>query len=868
MNPAHIALSTSPLTRRARVLRAARRSHRALLPIFLGSCALPAIQAHAQTPPTQAATPPANPAGKLRATAAKTPAIVLPATTARATAPTVDAPRAGEMSIREQNRIAVQAASANTANSTATPSIIPQVDGAAKAASARSANSTVAPSMILRLGSVTKAASSVGASSVATSSATASSATASSATSPSDGAKIIVRANAQLTPPATINTSVRIAQLRPKDTEAPATPPETGPEGLKVPVGPEIPNNGTPGAPPPDTSTAPPRVTPAPGAPILDTTPEPPALVGNVTAAEGREISEVRVVGSRVVPADTILAQVKLQRGAAFSSRQAQLDLARIEQLGFFATTQAQVAPDLSDPNKIVLTYIVVENRVITGFEFANNSALKAEEITPILTSKVGTVLNRNSIRADVTAIQKLYSDKGFAVVVQDAQQTNEGKLVFNFSEAVISKVNVVGLKKTRESLVRSQIRIKPGDTFSAAKMRQDLNRLYDTNFFDSVDPRVDDDPTQSGAVIVNFVFREKRTGQFQVGVGFDSRSKLSGFLTLSESNLRGSGQRGFASVEAGSQRNFELGTGNPFIGPKNASYDVSVYRRSIFRQPNSLQRLLVNVTNPDGTITDSQGNTIVIPSNGTLQEQRTGGRINFTKPLDYDRRRTLIFGYRNENAKARITSFNSDSLTPTEVNNLADISPLLSSGTVSAASVGFLRDSRDLRIDPSSGGRESIVLEQAFKLLGGNLNFTKLDLDLRRYFPIIRGERLGAPAKLVFAGRVVLGRSVNQLPIFEQYYIGGTDTVRGYNTEQQYGDNQLYGNAELRYRFQQKITGVLFADSGTAYGGNFSSGRDINLLSSFGVGVRLVTPIGPIRLDYGIGRDGGRTHFGIGSTF
>ena len=655
-----------------------------------------------------------------------------------------------------------------------------------------------------------------------------------------------VRANAQMTPPVVINTSVRLAQLQPKDTEAPATPRETGPGGLQVPVGPEIPNNGTPAAPPPDTTNPPPRVSPPAGAPVLDTSPDAPALIGDVPAAEGREISDVRVVGSRVVPADTILAQVKLQRGAAFSSRQAQLDLGRINQLGFFAATQAQVAPDLNDPNKIVLTYIVVENRVITGFEFTNNTALKPEVITPVITSKVGTVLNRNMVAADVAAIQKLYTDKGFAVVIKSAQQTEDGKLVFDFSEAVISKVNVVGLRKTRESLVRRQIRIKEGDTFDAAKMRQDLNRLYDTNFFDAVDPRVDDDPNQAGAVIVNFVFREKRTGQFQVGVGFDSRSKLSGFLTLSESNLRGTGQRGFASIEAGSQRNFELGTGNPFIGDKNASYDVSIYRRSIFREPRLLQNVGVNASDTF-----------------SYEEQRTGGRLNFTRPLDYDRRRTLIFGYRNERAELRQRDRNGIS-TPVTGAGAA----LASSGTISAASVGFLRDSRDLRIDPSSGGRESLVLEQAFKFLGGNTNFTKLDLDLRRYFPVIAGERIGAPAKLVFAGRVVLGRSINQLPAFEQYYIGGTETVRGYNVDQQFGDNQIYGNAELRYRFQQKITGVLFADSGTAYGGRFSSGRDVDFLSSVGVGVRLVTPIGPIRLDYGIGRDGGRTHFGIGSTF
>ena len=802
MNSAHIAPFTALSTHRLRRVRAARR---ALLPLFVGSCALPLASAHAQTSPIQPVST------KAKATAAQTPPILLvPVALAQPT-----------LSLPTHNAVASKIAA---------PVRVVNDNGAPEAVA-----SAVAPDALT-------------------------------------SREIRVNASANIPPvqlppaqlPPVATAPVRLAQLQPRDSEAPATPPETGRDGLSIPVGPEIPSKGTPAAPPPDTSTPPPRLVPPTGAGVLDTTPDQVPIIGDVRAAEGREISEVRVVGSRVVPADTILAQVRLQRGAAFSSRQAQLDLGRINQLGFFAATQAQVAPDLSDPNKTVVTYIVVENRVITGFEFVNNTAIKADDILPLLTSKTGTVLNRNSVSADVTAIQKLYQDKGFAVIVKSAQQTEEGKLVFDLSEATISQINIVGLKKTQESLVRRQIRIKPGDTFSAAKMRQDLNRLYDTNFFDAVDPRVDDDPNQAGAVIVNFVFREKRTGQFQVGVGFDTRSKLSGFLTLSESNLRGTGQRGFASIEAGSQRNFELGTGNPFIGDKNASYDVSVYRRSIFREPRSLVRLIESANANDTTGTTINADAF---SSATLQEQRTGGRFNFTRPLDYDRRRTLIFGYRNERASARATDVNGNTATDANGDPI-DISSILSQGTVSAASLGFLRDTRDLRIDPSSGGRESLVVEQAFKFLGGNTSFTKLDVDLRRYFPIIAGEKIGAPAKLVLAGRVVLGRSVNQLPIFEQYYIGGTETVRGYNTEQQYGDNQLYGNAELRYRFQQKVTGVLFADSGTAYGGRFSTGNDIDLLTSIGVGVRLVTPIGPIRLDYGVGKEGGRTHFGIGSTF
>ena len=670
---------------------------------------------------------------------------------------------------------------------------------------------------------------------------------------------------------------IRLAQLEPNSTNDPAaTPPEAGPQGLEVPIGPDQPNVGTPAAPPPDTSTNPPAV-PAPGGGIVDTSPDGAPIIGDVRAAEGREITDVRVVGSRVVPADTILGQVRLQRGAAFSSRQAEVDRARIGQLGFFASVQVQVTPDLADPSKVTVTYIVIENRVITAFKFAGNTALKTEDLVPVVTSKIGSVLNANTVKADVTAVEKAYRDKGFAVQVQSAQQDPDGTLVFGLAEAKISKIEIVGLKKTSESLVRRQIRVKPGDTFNSAKLRLDLNRLYDTNFFDSVEPKPEEDPNQPGGIIVTLVFREKRTGQFSVGVGFDSRSKLSGFFTLSENNLRGSGQRGFASIEVGAQRNFELGTGNPFIGEKNASYDASIYRRSIYRDTRLISRLLTTNGGNTGTGTGTGTNTGTGTANNinldsvTFEEQRQGGRFNFTRPLDYDRRRTLIFGYRNERARFvqrdNSTLFgaggNGGTTTPNDVTGTL----LDSRGTISAASVGFLHDSRDLRIDPSSGGRESFVVEQAVKFLG-NTTFTKLDVDVRRFIPVIRGEKLGSPARLVLAGRGVVGRSLNQLPTFEQYYIGGTETVRGYNTEQQYGDNQAYANLELRYRFQPRITGVLFVDSGTAYGGRISTNSSPSFLTSFGLGVRLVSPIGPIRLDYGIGRDGGRTHFGIGSTF
>ncbi len=655
-------------------------------------------------------------------------------------------------------------------------------------------------------------------------------------------------------------TRIRLAQLTQGTSNTPAAAPQENPPRLEVPVGPaQTPPIGQAAPPPADATT--------PRAPVLgppQTTSEVPPVIGNVAEAEGREISDVRVVGNRVIPTETILAQVRTQRGAAFSGRQAELDRGRIDQLGFFATVQSQVTPDVEQPNKVAVTFIVQENRVVTSFRFVNASTVKGAEIVPVLTSKIGTVLNRNNVNLDVAAIQKLYSGKGFVVEVQSAQLDENGALVFTLQEGRISRVELSGLKKTRPALLRRQIRVKSGDIFDATKIRRDVNRIFDLGFFEDATFDVKDDPSLPGSVIVTYLLKEKRTGQLSFGVGFDSRSRISGFASIQENNLKGTGQRVGASLETGSRRNYELSFGNPFIGEKNASFDASIYNRTIFREPRLVNLLTGNgggspVINPDGTISFNGVNR---SNTFSYEEQRTGGRLNLTKPLDYDRNRTLLFGYRNEKA----TLFQRDSNngnTPLTGSGTA----LDDSGRISAFSFGILRDVRDIRLDPSRGSRQQIIVEQGTRLLG-DTTFTKLDTDFRFYVPLIPGLKISDQARLVFATRFVGGFALNQLPSFEQYFVGGSDTVRGYQSDEQFGDNQFYGNFELRYRFQPKIQLVGFVDAGSAFGGRFSTSRSVNTLFGFGAGVRLQTPVGPVRLDIGRGDRGVQTHFGIGPSF
>lgn len=573
-----------------------------------------------------------------------------------------------------------------------------------------------------------------------------------------------------------------------------------------------------------------------------------PPVIGSPAEAEGRAIAQVRVVGNRIVSDQTILLQATGTRaGAAYSTRQADLDRAKIDALGFFASVQAQVTPNLEDPAKVDVTFIVVENRVVTGFKVEGNVNVKTDDVTKILTSQKGSVLNRNMVNADVDKIQKLYSEKGFVVLVNQTRQLEDGTLVFDLQEAKIARIDITGEKKTHPSLIRRQVRAKAGDVFDQVLIRKDLNRIYDMGFFEDVSYKVADDPDKPAQAIVTYIVKEKRTGQLSLGAGFDNRSRITGFGSVVDSNFKGTGKSISASAElggSGARRSFELGFADPFVGNHNAGYDLSIFQRTIFRSPRSVAIITGGGTN-DKTI--------------NFEEQRTGARFNFTQPLDDERSRNILFGLRDESAKLFQTD-NTGTIKPVDL-------PQNSSGRVFAPSIGLLIDKRDLRTDPSRGRRDQIILEKSFSALGGTASFTKLDMDIRRYLPLIGAPKVGELPRLVLANRFVYGRSFGNLPAFEQYFVGGSETVRGYDNDELYGDNQFYNNLELRFRLNRTFQLVGFTDVGRAFGGRFGSPNERTLFS-VGAGIRLKTPIGPIRLDVGRGDRGIKTSFAIGPTF
>jgi outer membrane protein insertion porin family len=166
--------------------------------------------------------------------------------------------------------------------------------------------------------------------------------------------------------------------------------------------------------------------------------------------------------------------------------------------------------------------------------------------------------------------------------------------------------------------------------------------------------------------------------------------------------------------------------------------------------------------------------------------------------------------------------------------------------------------DSRDNVFAPTEGSRYSLSTEFAGKGLGGDFSFNKYTAEARKYY------KTGPDH--VIATRLMAGYASGSIADSSRFAVGGPDTLRGYKEDEFKGNKMFAATAEYRFPIVSKVQGVVFSDVGNAWtdGGYSLKG----LKASGGIGIRVTTPIGPIRVDFAKGKEGGRTHFSFGGQF
>jgi len=551
-------------------------------------------------------------------------------------------------------------------------------------------------------------------------------------------------------------------------------------------------------------------------------------------------VTEIEIRGLKHVPEHTVRDVMQTKVGEIYSQETFERDLETIADLGFFQENGVSALfPEEQEGGGIKLVIEVVENPVIRGVKFSGNELFPDEELAEQLQFlRKGTVLNWLNVERDFENIDNYYQKHDYLGVARygDPLIDEEGILQINISEIRVHEVRFKGLGKTKPIVLKREMQTQPGSYFSRRRVSEDLRTIYNLDFFEHVEAENPyPAPDKLDEVDVVIQVKEKQTGHFGAGAGYSSRYGLVGFADVGETNFKGMGRQVRTHLEFGGRQSYELSLVEPWLDRRHTSLALDVY--------DTLEERDSFFPSATGTFSRSR----------YYDQQRRGFRLTFGRPLDLNTR--VHFGLKSETTKTTrpLSGQAVPSLPPFPFQGLG-------SDSTRSLTLSFDNDTRDVFIDASTGARYSFNLEFAGGPFGGDNRFTKWGFDVRHYRPMGK--------KAVLAHRLQVGLSGGQLPFSQVYFVGGADTLRGYEEDRFFGNRMFLFNLEYRYRFQENMQGVLFYDAGRAWRETESMSIPGDLVGAFGFGIRVKTPLGPLRLDYGFGREGGRMTFGFAQQF
>ncbi|OPF16937.1 hypothetical protein B1L04_12500 [Microcystis aeruginosa KW] len=641
---------------------------------------------------------------------------------------------------------------------------------------------------------------------------------------------------------------------------------------------------------PPATGETTPPVAAPPETPTETPSPaETPTTAPPVPAEESRVlVAEVVVQGADRELENLVYNTIRTRPGRSTTRSQLQEDINAVFATGFFADVRA-VPQDT--PLGVRVTFEVQANPVFQGVqiqiapETLDKSILPTGVVEEIFASQYGKTLNLRELQAGVKKINDWYSKNGYdlAQVIGAPQVTPDGRVILVISEGLIEKIQVRYFNveqepvkgKTREFIITREMRLKAGDIFNRNTAQQDLQRVFGLGLFEDV--RLSFSPgSDPREVIVNVDVVEGNTGSLAAGGGISSNAGLFGTVSYQQRNFGGNNQTLGAEVQLGEREFlFDLSFSDPWIATDNfrTSYTVNVFRRQ------SISLVYDGENSSIRTLNDNDSPRIV----------RTGGGITFVRPLAADvftkPKWVVSLGFNYQ--QVQVQNANGDiSPLSAPLNGFGSQQLSFSSSGIDdllSLNIGAIQDFRDNPLQPTSGSFLRLGLEQTIPVGSGSIFGTRVRGSYSYFIPVRLINSFNLFETDIFKGQqslafnVQAGTVLGDLPPYDAFIVGGSNSVRGY-AEGEVGSGRSYFQATAEYRFPivAIIGGALFVDFGTTIGsqgdvpGQPGIVRDLPGTGlGYGLGVRVQSPVGQIRVDYGFNVDGSsRLHFGIGERF
>jgi len=496
-------------------------------------------------------------------------------------------------------------------------------------------------------------------------------------------------------------------------------------------------------------------------------------------------------------------------------------------------STQVSITPD---KKSIYITINVTEGPKykVSSVKLAGNLLLPAAELRQLIKLHSGDIFSRKELTESTKRIGDRLGDDGYAFAnVNAVPKLDKAKHTVAFTifidpgrKVYVRRIHITGNTRTRDEVLRREMRQMEGGWYSSAKIKRSRVRLNRLGYFSDVNVETPAVAGTTDQVDVNFNVTEKQTGNIMMGAGFSSSEGVVLSGSVSQNNLFGSGNQVAVQVNSGRINTvYSVSYTNPYYTIDGVSRGFDAYKRKT--DATSLSALAGYYTNS------------------------LGGGVRFGIPLtEYD---TLNLGLTVDSTKITLTDQSPqryiDFVNDYGGGNTVNTRTLL--GTL-----GWARDSRDSLLYPTKGRLQRIYGEVG--LPGGNLKYYKASYQYQWFYPLSRTFTLMLNGEAGYGD----GYGGRPLPFFKNFYVGGVTSVRGYDTasigpkdSQGYtigGNKRLVGNAEVLFPFpgmrrNKSLRMSVFFDAGGVYPTGEKIGFN-EMRYSTGVAVNWASPFGPLK--------------------
>jgi outer membrane protein insertion porin family len=584
---------------------------------------------------------------------------------------------------------------------------------------------------------------------------------------------------------------------------------------------------------------------------------------------------------------------MSIKPGSIVDNQALKQDLNAIYASGWFSGVKIK---SQDGPLGVRLIVNVVPNPILKKVELKpTNSVIPNTYVDEIFNNSYGTTLNYNQLQSKIEIIKKRYESEGYSLARINGPDriSQNGIVTLNVSEGIVSDIKFRFLGsdgqtskdgkarkgKTKDWVIRRELKTQPGTIFNRKVLEADIKRLYATSLFDDVKVSLGPDSSNPGQVIIFLDLSEQRTGSLTGGLGYSTSSGIFATIGLQETNALGRAWSTNLNLNFGEySTTYNFSLSDPWI--KGDKYKTS-FRTNIFLSRKYPQEFKSEkngrIYSVDDTITSS------LDTFSSVVLEKTGGGFSFSRPLNGGdpfkvAKWRVLTGMNFKKVKMIDGSGNKKpygDITPTTGSRSDIICIGFSSNDESCPEentlVSFIattsRNNLNNSANPTSGNKLTFGTEQFISMGENSPTFNRMRASYSFFIPTKlinltkdcksnNATSEDCPQAIGFQFKT--GTILGELPPYEAFCMGGTSSVRGWGScDLAVSKSFVEGTVEYRFPVWRMISAALFVDAGSDLGSqNDVPGKPGKLLQksgsgySLGGGVGVKTPIGPLRLD------------------